>query len=1028
MPGHAVQLPKSKITSRCCGSVQLAVVLVLVFCLTQQNDTVDGLPWSNGEKKEAFRNRYHSATLSNGVDYEDIIRARLRLGTVVGLSPVTYIHDIDDNASGKFMSNHLYRHVGGQLSSSPRGLGPIIIKGDSSTVQPLLLDESDGQECILGKAHHYMEKWLNQNGTINTKNNNITGKFLDLSHNVSTIIINEIKPFQAHPDRKKLVYLSLAYSGLNTVPKVELTLVNGTLAYLSLMGNILLPFNLPVLHNLLVLDLRHCGLNRLLDKAFVNTPNLQKLFLAHNGLTKLSAIHFEGLTHLQHLDLSYIVQSQLTGLAGNEQQIDPYNSLTEGLDLSEDVFAPLTNLTFLDVSHSKLLSYSARAFRNVAVIQLSLCYTGILIIVGSMMNGSLKVLDISGNPGITTQIHHEKTEARGFNANLEILVCENSTVKHLDWLNGMISLKVLLLGTNNINQLNNGTFANMGSLEILDLGNNHISNWHQRVFESNYNLFILDLSVNNINVLTTEMLYDLAGVEFLAIGQNSFVCHCLLREFIELAAKNSQSISCLLNGIVNQLKDSETENLDDEVSSQGNVLESTSTTLSDEGITRMRLTTVQKQSKNPKMEDLTSTTATPLPTEMQKSQDDYNVLFRVIHSYVSTIYHSSTKFQETLEKYNRNRPSGRVYRKMVDARMGSRFFSIDCRNRTSAEEDERDVPATDYPSVSDPLYNLNIQIIDFDEDSYKCIDLDNSEFYLFEQERCTFDRSLLENLNFGSPVNTTTANAIKFSLMFFGFALVAFIIYISKWEYIKYFCIIVRNATVLSLLKHKNESLLRKQSLTSVAGCYMYDVFVSYSEQDRQWVLDELLPNLEKTEDIAVCLHERDFQVGVSILENIIHCMDQSKTLLLVMSESFLLSHWCQFEMHLAQHRLLETRREQLILVLLEDIPKIKRSKTLQYLMKTKTYIIWPQPELAFEAEEQANNENTKSDSSKKKKKKNRNQNRSREKDARTLADERRLFWKRLRNAINDSAVWESDNNGKDGVEKQNNTLTESAA
>lgn len=44
-------------------------------------------------------------------------------------------------------------------------------------------------------------------------------------------------------------------------------------------------------------------------------------------------------------------------------------------------------------------------------------------------------------------------------------------------------------------------------------------------------------------------------------------------------------------------------------------------------------------------------------------------------------------------------------------------------------------------------------------------------------------------------------------------------------------------------------------------------------------------------------------QVGVSILENIIHSMDKSRTLLLVISEAFLLSQWCQFEMHLAQHR-----------------------------------------------------------------------------------------------------------------------------
>lgn len=84
---------------------------------------------------------------------------------------------------------------------------------------------------------------------------------------------------------------------------------------------------------------------------------------------------------------------------------------------------------------------------------------------------------------------------------------------------------------------------------------------------------------------------------------------------------------------------------------------------------------------------------------------------------------------------------------------------------------------------------------------------------------------------------------------------------------------------------------------------FNYDVFVSYCEHDRGWVLDHFLPNVENNSDLSVCLHERDFQVGLSILENIISCMDRSRTLLMVLSEKFLQSRWCQFEMHLAQHR-----------------------------------------------------------------------------------------------------------------------------
>ncbi|XP_023936959.2 toll-like receptor 13 [Bicyclus anynana] len=153
----------------------------------------------------------------------------------------------------------------------------------------------------------------------------------------------------------------------------------------------------------------------------------------------------------------------------------------------------------------------------------------------------------------------------------------------------------------------------------------------------------------------------------------------------------------------------------------------------------------------------------------------------------------------------------------------------------------------------------------------------------------------------------------------------------------KYFLITVRNSAMLSLI-NKNDS-------PDDDTIFNYDVFVSYCNEDRAWVLDDLLPHVEKDCNISVCLHERDFQVGLSILENIVSCMDRSRMIMLIISKRFLLSQWCQFEMHLAQHRLLETRREDLILVLLEEIPKRLRPNTLHYLMLTKTYIVWPKEE-----------------------------------------------------------------------------------
>ena len=172
----------------------------------------------------------------------------------------------------------------------------------------------------------------------------------------------------------------------------------------------------------------------------------------------------------------------------------------------------------------------------------------------------------------------------------------------------------------------------------------------------------------------------------------------------------------------------------------------------------------------------------------------------------------------------------------------------------------------------------------------------------------------------------------------------------------------VKNAVALSFLSRGNNGSDNIRN-------YEYNVFVSYSDKDRTWVINNLIPRLESNRDVKVCLHERDFQaslfisfpppskkgkyrfncfyhyyfqVGLSILENIIASIDSSCNIVLVLSKSFLKSQWCQYEMLLAQHRLLETGRDQLILVLLENIPVVKRPKTLRYLMMTKTYLEWP--------------------------------------------------------------------------------------
>ena len=88
---------------------------------------------------------------------------------------------------------------------------------------------------------------------------------------------------------------------------------------------------------------------------------------------------------------------------------------------------------------------------------------------------------------------------------------------------------------------------------------------------------------------------------------------------------------------------------------------------------------------------------------------------------------------------------------------------------------------------------------------------------------------------------------------------------------------------------------------------FAFDVFISYSQANEDWVKKKLIPTLEESEPkLSVCYHERDFAAGKSIVENIVDSLDTSRKCLLVLSEEYSSSSWCMFEAHLASSRLIQ--------------------------------------------------------------------------------------------------------------------------
>ena len=119
------------------------------------------------------------------------------------------------------------------------------------------------------------------------------------------------------------------------------------------------------------------------------------------------------------------------------------------------------------------------------------------------------------------------------------------------------------------------------------------------------------------------------------------------------------------------------------------------------------------------------------------------------------------------------------------------------------------------------------------------------------------------------------------------------------------------------------------------------DGFVIYADEDRFWVHDVMLDEVEKTMGLKLAVHHRDFTPGHYIDDQIVNFIHKSRKTIAILSESFLDSPWCDYELSVARHRLQSEGIDVIIPVILSDLPKHKISSSLQQILSEKTYLHW---------------------------------------------------------------------------------------
>ncbi|XP_071161023.1 toll-like receptor 6 [Mytilus edulis] len=120
---------------------------------------------------------------------------------------------------------------------------------------------------------------------------------------------------------------------------------------------------------------------------------------------------------------------------------------------------------------------------------------------------------------------------------------------------------------------------------------------------------------------------------------------------------------------------------------------------------------------------------------------------------------------------------------------------------------------------------------------------------------------------------------------------------------------------------------------------YEYHAFVVYCDADREWVHTVFLPKMERDEGIKLCIHQREFDVGETITGNIDKYLEKSWKVVVVMSNDFAKSEWCQWEVDVVQERRRRQGKDAFLLIMLKTIDSKHMTSPLRTLLESTPHV-----------------------------------------------------------------------------------------
>lgn len=135
----------------------------------------------------------------------------------------------------------------------------------------------------------------------------------------------------------------------------------------------------------------------------------------------------------------------------------------------------------------------------------------------------------------------------------------------------------------------------------------------------------------------------------------------------------------------------------------------------------------------------------------------------------------------------------------------------------------------------------------------------------------------------------------------------------------------------------------RRYSHEGFERIFSNDAYISYAKRKAKFIYDTLVPVLEGQYGLKVWVTDRDSAAGVSIAENIVYGICNSRKTILLIDENFLKDTWCDYDMNMALVESVQTKRNAIIIVLIDSVPMSKIPEHVLRFLANEQSIEYPQ-------------------------------------------------------------------------------------